>query len=84
VHIVQKVPDEVGEAGWFSFNNKKDLMSAIERKSKLKNWKYDFLFVKHRGDGEPFLGGTMVSRSKCLSASLAMQKSSWLTTSSTS
>jgi len=47
VHKVQKAPSETGETGWYNFNNWKGFITAIKKKSKLKNWKYDFLFVHH-------------------------------------
>jgi len=34
----------------YCLNNKKCYLMAIENKSKVKNWKYDFLFV-HREAG---------------------------------
>ena len=46
VHTIQKAPDEAGQAGWYFFNNKKGYMSAIERKSKLKNLKYNFIYIR--------------------------------------
>jgi len=45
--MVKKASSEIGETGWYSFSNRKGFMTAIEKKSTLKNWKYDFLFM-HR------------------------------------
>ena len=45
VHMIQRAPSETGDFGWYYFNNKKGCMMTIEKKSKVKNWKYDFLFV---------------------------------------
>jgi len=50
VHTIHKAPSETGDTGWYSFNNRKGFITAIEKKSKLKNWKYDLLFV-HRATG---------------------------------
>ena len=46
VHTVQRAPSETGDLMWCCFNNKKSFMTAIEKKSKVKNWKYDFLFAQ--------------------------------------
>ncbi|KAJ8432914.1 hypothetical protein Cgig2_004588 [Carnegiea gigantea] len=37
---------ETGDLGWYCFNNWPDFMTTIEKKSKLKYWKYDFLFLR--------------------------------------
>ena len=50
VHAVLNATSETRETGWYSFNNRKGFMTAIEKKFKLKNWKYDFLFI-HRAIG---------------------------------
>jgi len=42
IYTVQKAPKETG-----GFNNRLGFMTAIEKKSKVKHWKYDFLFL-HR------------------------------------
>ncbi|KAJ8427020.1 hypothetical protein Cgig2_001043 [Carnegiea gigantea] len=47
VYTVQKAPSKTGEMGWYSFNNQKGFMTVIEKKPKIKNQKYDFLFI-HR------------------------------------
>ncbi|KAJ8429876.1 LOW QUALITY PROTEIN: hypothetical protein Cgig2_006776 [Carnegiea gigantea] len=39
-------PKEIGDLGWYCFNNRSGFMTAIEKKPKVKNWKYDFLFVR--------------------------------------
>ncbi|KAJ8419411.1 hypothetical protein Cgig2_025508 [Carnegiea gigantea] len=46
VHLVQSAPNETGDLGWYCFNNKKGFLMAIEKKTKVKNWKYDFLFIR--------------------------------------
>ncbi|KAJ8419987.1 hypothetical protein Cgig2_025350 [Carnegiea gigantea] len=46
VHTVQKAPKETGDLGWYCFNNRPGFMMDIEKKSKLKYWKYDFLFLR--------------------------------------
>ncbi|KAJ8428571.1 LOW QUALITY PROTEIN: hypothetical protein Cgig2_021629 [Carnegiea gigantea] len=46
VHMVQRAPKEIGDLGWYCFNNRSGFMTAIEKKSKLKYWKYDFLFLR--------------------------------------
>ncbi|KAJ8433087.1 hypothetical protein Cgig2_014135 [Carnegiea gigantea] len=40
-----RAPKETGDLGWYCLNNGLGFMTAIEKKSKLKYWKYDFLFV---------------------------------------
>jgi len=50
VHTVQKALKETGDLGWYCFNNRPGFMTAIEKKLKLKYWKYDFLFL-HRESG---------------------------------
>ena len=50
VHMVQRAPSETGDIGWYCLNNKKGYMIAIEKKSKVKNWKCDFLFVHCKRD----------------------------------
>ena len=45
VHVIQMCPSKSGDTGWHSFNNRKGFTTAMEKKSKLKNWKYDFFFV---------------------------------------
>ena len=47
VYTIQKAPSETGDIGWYNFNNRKGFMMTIEKKSKLKNLKYDFLFIHH-------------------------------------
>lgn len=49
VHKVQKAPSETGEMGWYSFNSRRGFMMAIDKKLKIKNSKYDFLFVYRAG-----------------------------------
>ncbi|KAJ8433872.1 hypothetical protein Cgig2_021255 [Carnegiea gigantea] len=56
VHTIQRAPKETKDLGWYCFNNRPGFIAAIEKKSKMKHWKYDFLFV-----GETFLTGTSVS-----------------------
>jgi len=50
VHTVQKAPKETGDLGCYCFNNMLGFMTSIEKKSKLKYWKYDLLFL-HRESG---------------------------------
>ena len=38
VHAVQRAPCETGDLRWYCFNNKKGFMTAIMKKSKVKNW----------------------------------------------
>ncbi|KAJ8422196.1 hypothetical protein Cgig2_000661 [Carnegiea gigantea] len=45
VHSVQRAPRETGDLGCHCFYNKKGFMMAIEKKSKVKNWEYDFRFI---------------------------------------
>jgi len=45
VHTVQRAPKETGDLGWYCFNNWPDFVTAIEKKSKVKHWNYNFLFV---------------------------------------
>jgi len=47
VHTVQKAPSKTGGTSWYNFDNQKGFMTVIEKKPKIKNQKYDFLFV-HR------------------------------------
>ncbi|KAJ8438015.1 LOW QUALITY PROTEIN: hypothetical protein Cgig2_029996 [Carnegiea gigantea] len=47
VHAIQRASKETGDLGWYCFNNRQGFMTAIKKKSKVKHWKYDFLFV-HR------------------------------------
>jgi len=47
VHTVQKAPSETRETGWYNFNKWKGFMTAIKKKPKPKNWKFDLLFVHH-------------------------------------
>jgi len=35
--MVQRARSETEDTGWYSFNKKKDFMTAIEKKSKVKN-----------------------------------------------
>jgi len=37
VHIVQKLLTEAEEIDWYNFNDRNAFMTAIEKKSKLKN-----------------------------------------------
>ncbi|KAJ8420465.1 hypothetical protein Cgig2_031988 [Carnegiea gigantea] len=46
VHTVQKAPKETGGLGWYYFNNGSGFITAIEKKSKLKYWQYNFLFLR--------------------------------------
>ncbi|KAJ8426754.1 hypothetical protein Cgig2_029423 [Carnegiea gigantea] len=46
----QRAPKETGDLRWYCFNNRSGCITAIEKKSKVKHWKYDFLFV-HRESG---------------------------------
>jgi len=46
VHLVQRAPKETGDLRWYCFNNRSGFMTAIEKKSKVKYLKYDFLFVR--------------------------------------
>lgn len=46
VHTVQKAPKETGDLGWYCFNNRPGYMTTIEKKSKVRYWKYDFLFLR--------------------------------------
>ena len=50
VHTIQRAPKETRDLGWYCFNNSQGFMTAIEKKSKVKHWKYDFLFL-HRASG---------------------------------
>jgi len=47
IHTVQKAPEEDRDLGWYCFNNNPDFITAIGKKSKVKHWKYDLLFL-HR------------------------------------
>ena len=47
VHTIQRALSEIGDTGWYSFNNMKSFMTLIEKKSKLKNRKEDFRLVHH-------------------------------------
>ncbi|KAJ8448735.1 hypothetical protein Cgig2_011356 [Carnegiea gigantea] len=46
VYAVQKAPKEIGDLGSDRFNNRSGFMTAIEKKSKVKHWKYDFVFLR--------------------------------------
>ena len=46
VYTVQRAPSETADLRWYCFNNKRGFMMAIKKKSKIKNWKYDFLFMR--------------------------------------
>ncbi|KAJ8434745.1 hypothetical protein Cgig2_001948 [Carnegiea gigantea] len=46
VHTVQESPKQTGDLGWYYFNNRPGFMTAIEKKSKVKHLKYDFLFLR--------------------------------------
>ncbi|KAJ8431148.1 hypothetical protein Cgig2_026745 [Carnegiea gigantea] len=48
----QKAPKETGDFGWYYFNNRLGFMTAIEKKSEVKHWKYDFLFVRRESGWE--------------------------------
>jgi len=37
VHSIQRAPKEIVDLGWYCFNNKSGYMTAIEKKSKVKN-----------------------------------------------
>ncbi|KAJ8419343.1 hypothetical protein Cgig2_003520 [Carnegiea gigantea] len=43
---IARAPKETGDLGWYCFNNRSGFMTAMEKKSKLKYWKYDFLFLR--------------------------------------
>ncbi|KAJ8444805.1 hypothetical protein Cgig2_014994 [Carnegiea gigantea] len=45
VYTIQRTPKETGDLEWYCFNNRPGYMMAIEKKLKVKHWKYDFLFV---------------------------------------
>jgi len=45
-----KALKETVDLEWYCFNNRSGFMTAIEKKSKLKYWKYDFFFI-HRESG---------------------------------
>jgi len=45
-HTAQKVRKEIGDLGLYCFNNRPGFMTAIKKKSKVKHWKYDFLFIR--------------------------------------
>jgi len=47
VHSVQRASKETEDLGWYCFNNRLGFMTAIEKNSKVKYWKYNFFFV-HR------------------------------------
>jgi len=49
VHTIQKVSSEARETDWYSFNNQKGFMMAIEKRFKFKNWNYTFLFIHSTG-----------------------------------
>ena len=38
-------PKEIGDLGWYCFNNRPGFMKAIEKKSKVKHWKYDWFCI---------------------------------------
>ncbi|KAJ8433142.1 hypothetical protein Cgig2_007106 [Carnegiea gigantea] len=46
VHTVQKAPKETGDLRWCYFNNRPGFITTIEKKSKVKYWKHDFLFLR--------------------------------------
>ncbi|KAJ8428264.1 hypothetical protein Cgig2_000326 [Carnegiea gigantea] len=46
VHTIQRALKETGDLGWHCFNNRQGYMTAIEKKSKVKHWKYGFLFIR--------------------------------------
>ena len=46
IYTVQRAPKETVDLGWYCFNNRLGFMMAIEKKLKVKHWKYDFLFVR--------------------------------------
>ncbi|KAJ8442013.1 LOW QUALITY PROTEIN: hypothetical protein Cgig2_033777 [Carnegiea gigantea] len=50
VRTIQKFPKETGDLEWCCFNNRPGFMTAIEKKSKVKYRKYNFLFL-HREPG---------------------------------
>ncbi|KAJ8425245.1 hypothetical protein Cgig2_015852 [Carnegiea gigantea] len=55
VHMVQRAPSETKDLSWYYSNNRKGYMIAIEKKSKVKNWKYDFLFARREAGWGDFL-----------------------------
>jgi len=46
VHTIQRAPKETDDLGWYCFDNRPSYMTAIEKKPKVKRWKYDFLFIR--------------------------------------
>jgi len=46
LYTIQRALKESGDLGWYFFNYRSRFMTAIEKKSKVKHWKYDFLFVR--------------------------------------
>ncbi|KAJ8423520.1 hypothetical protein Cgig2_011981 [Carnegiea gigantea] len=49
-HSIQRGPKETRDLRWYCFSNKKGFITAIEKNSKVKNWKYDFLFVQSEAE----------------------------------
>ena len=61
VHTVQRAPSKTVDIGWYCFNNNMGYMTAIEKKSKLKNGSMTSFSYAGRHVGGISLIGTMRS-----------------------